>query len=163
MWDDIDPTIVEFRHEDTRTLLWRSVLPLPEDGETVYYLDRSGSEAGSLVANPAPLEEPPGTKPEAWVVYWGFDQHLQVYSRETYGQERGWGLFGRLSLSDGNPTPVKWFGSLGIGGDSPFASPFHGRNNDTFGIGMLMYAEDYNGLYGSLKNRSREYYVFENY
>ncbi len=86
---------------------------------------------------PAPLEEPPGTKPQAWVVYWGFDQHLQVYSRETYGQERGWGLFGRLSLSDGNPTPVRWFGSLGIGGDSPFASPFHGRKNDTFGIGMF--------------------------
>ncbi len=86
---------------------------------------------------PPPLGGPGGTKSESWVLYWGFDQHLQVYSQETYGQERGWGLFGRLSLSDGNPNPVRWFGSLGIGGDSPFGSPFHGRKRDTFGVGWF--------------------------
>ncbi len=74
-----------------------------------------------------------GTKSDAWTIYYGFDQHLQVYSRETYGEERGWGLFGRASLSDGNPTPVKWFVSLGIGGDSPF----RGKERDTFGLGWF--------------------------
>ncbi len=86
---------------------------------------------------PTPLAGPGGEKSEAWVISWGFDQHLQVYSRETRGQEKGWGLFGRLSLSDGNPTFFRWFGSLGIGGDSPFASPFHGRHRDTFGLGWF--------------------------
>ena len=46
---DIDPTIVEFRHEDTRVLLWRSVLPLPADGETVYYAVGSGAVTEFLV------------------------------------------------------------------------------------------------------------------
>lgn len=73
------------------------------------------------------------TKSDAWTIYYSFDQHLQVYSKESYGEERGWGLFGRASLSDGNPTPVKWFVSLGIGGDSPF----RGKERDTFGLGWF--------------------------
>ena len=88
--------------------------------------------------------EPPGqfsdeettrtvTKSDAWTIYYGFDQHLHIYSRQTYGQERGWGIFGRASLSDGNPTPVRWFLSLGIGGDSPF----RGKERDTFGLGWF--------------------------
>ena len=88
--------------------------------------------------------EPPGqfsdeeparsrTKSNAWTIYYSFDQHLQVYSEEIYGEERGWGLFGRASLSDGNPTPVKWFVSLGVGGDSPF----RGKERDTFGLGWF--------------------------
>jgi len=74
-----------------------------------------------------------GTKSDAWTIYYSFDQHLQVYSKESYGEERGWGLFGRASLSDGNPTPIRWFVSLGIGGDSPF----RGKERDTFGLGWF--------------------------
>ena len=74
-----------------------------------------------------------GTKSDAWTIYYSFDQHLQVYSRESYGEERGWGLFGRASLSDGNPTPVRWYVSLGVGGDSPFRR----KKRDTFGLGWF--------------------------
>lgn len=44
---------------------------------------------------------------------------------------RGWGIFGRASLSDGNPTPLRYFLSLGIGGHNPFGS----LRGDRFGIG----------------------------
>ena len=40
-------------------------------------------------------------------------------------------LFGRASISDGNPTPVRHFLSLGIGGYSPLCQ----ERGDTFGIG----------------------------
>lgn len=84
-------------------------------------------------------EPPPGVYPEptvpgfptlreSYTIYSGFDQYLQVYSCES---NRGWGLFGRASISDGNPTPIQYFLSLGVGGYSPFA--YH--RGDTFGIG----------------------------
>jgi porin len=61
-------------------------------------------------------------------VFYGFDQFVVQY---TDDEERGWGFFGRASFSDGNPTPVRYFLSLGIGGDSPLKW----NRGDTFGLG----------------------------
>ncbi len=72
---------------------------------------------------PPPGEYPeptvPGfpTLPNSWTIYHGFDQYFVQFDEDS---ERGWGLFGRASLSDGNPTPVRYFFSLGLGGNSPF-------------------------------------------
>lgn len=71
-------------------------------------------------------EPPPGVYPEptvpgfptlsdSWTVYIGGDQYLVTFSEEP---TKGWGVFGRASISDGNPTPVRYFLSAGIGGDS---------------------------------------------
>lgn len=71
-------------------------------------------------------EPPPGEYPEpvvpgfptisdSWTIYYGFDQYLVEYGGQS---GKGWGLFGRASLSDGNPTPVRYFLSAGVGGDS---------------------------------------------
>ena len=71
-------------------------------------------------------EPPPGQYPQpvvpgfatldnAWTIYYGFDQYLVDFSDNP---EKGWGLFGRASISDGNPTPVRYFLSAGLGGDS---------------------------------------------
>lgn len=83
-------------------------------------------------ATPGVYPEPtvPGfaTLNDSYTIYYGFDQYFQVYSEQT---KRGWGMFGRASISDGNPTPVRYFLSAGIGGYSPFA---HDRG-DSFGIG----------------------------
>jgi len=68
------------------------------------------------------------TKQDAYTIYYGFDQFLSVYSDEP---RRGWGLFGRASISDGNPTVLRYFLSAGIGGDSPFGC----HRGDKFGIG----------------------------
>lgn len=70
-------------------------------------------------------EPPPGVYPEptvagsptlknSFTLYYGFDQFLVRFVDD----DRGWGLFGRASISDGNPTPVRYFLSGGIGGDS---------------------------------------------
>jgi porin len=68
------------------------------------------------------------TLSQGYTVFYGFDQFVVRYSDD---EERGWGFFGRASLSDGNPTPVRYFVSAGIGGDSPFKW----NRGDTFGLG----------------------------
>ncbi|MGE0759093.1 MAG: carbohydrate porin [Pirellulaceae bacterium] len=71
-------------------------------------------------------EPPPGQYPEpvvpgfptlddSWTVYYGFDQYLVQFSDQP---KQGWGVFGRASVSDGNPTPLRYFLSAGVGGDS---------------------------------------------
>ena len=84
-------------------------------------------------------EPPPGEYPEptvpgfptlsdSWTAYYGFDQYF-VESMDQKG--KGWGTFGRFSISDGNPTPVRYFLSLGLGGDSELRC----GKNDKWGIG----------------------------
>jgi porin len=69
------------------------------------------------------------TLSQGYTVFYGFDQFVVQYSDD---EERGWGFFGRASLSDGNPTPVRYFVSAGVAGDSPFKGWSRG---DTFGLG----------------------------
>jgi porin len=71
-----------------------------------------------------PIEPTDGS----WSLRYNFDQYLVV---DPCDPTRGWGLFGRAGLSDGNPNPLKWLVSCGIGG----SSPLRGRQNDRFGIG----------------------------
>lgn len=84
-------------------------------------------------------EPPPGVYPErpvpgfptlgdSYTIYYGFDQYIQTFCENP---KRGWGFFGRASISDGNPTPVRYFLSGGIGGYSPIRR----HRGDTFGIG----------------------------
>ena len=85
-------------------------------------------------AAPPPSEYPepvvPGfaTLPDSYTFYYGFDQFLVQYSDKP---QKGWGLFGRASVSDGNPTPLRYFLSAGLGGNSPFRT----ERGDTFGAG----------------------------
>ncbi len=69
-----------------------------------------------------------GRKSDSWALIYSFDQYLVVDENHP---ERGWGVFGQLALSDGNPNPIRWTGTFGIGGSSPLQS----RPLDTFGIG----------------------------
>lgn len=83
-------------------------------------------------------EPPPGVYPEptvpgfptlndSYTIYYGFDQYVVQYP----GTNRGCGFFGRASISDGNPTPVRYFLSGGFGGYSPIRP----EKGDLFGIG----------------------------
>ena len=65
-------------------------------------------------------------KSDTWAFYYNFDQY--VYEPKK-GQ--GIGIFGRFGASDGNPNPVHYFYSVGIGGKGVIP----GRPLDQFGIG----------------------------
>jgi porin len=75
-----------------------------------------------------PLGIPIEPKTGSWTLHYNFDQYLVVDPRAP---NQGWGLFGRAGLSDGNPNPLRWFLSAGVGGTSPIA----GRQQDSFGVG----------------------------
>ena len=78
------------------------------------------------------------TKADAYTIYYGFDQYLGVFPGQRPGlgpnkKPRGWGMFGRASISDGNPTPLDYFLSLGLGGDSRVGCD----RGDTWGLGWF--------------------------
>jgi len=71
----------------------------------------------------------PGTKDSTWAAWYSFDQYLYVDANDP---ERGWGSFGKVEFSDGNPNPIQLIGTAGFGGTGPFA----GRPRDKWGIGV---------------------------
>jgi porin len=70
------------------------------------------------------LEEKKGS----WNVYYNFDQYLYEPQK---GSGRGLGIFGRFGASDGNPNPLHYFYSIGIGGKGIIPD----RPRDNFGFG----------------------------
>jgi len=68
--------------------------------------------------------------------YWFLSGSFQQYIVEDSAYPgAGWGLFGYLSVSDGNPNPLHWSGYVGLGGTSPMP----GRHLDKWGIAYFHY------------------------
>ncbi len=68
------------------------------------------------------------TRPNPYTFYCGGDQ----YFRGVWGRLEAWlGLFYRGSISDGNPTPIRYFLSAELGGHSPVGQ----KRGDKFGLG----------------------------
>ena len=71
-----------------------------------------------------------GEKSGTWALWYNFDQYLWVSESDP---AVGWGLFGMFGVSDGDPNPVGWNSTIGVGGSSLIP----GRNRDTFGLGYF--------------------------
>lgn len=82
----------------------------------------------SLPEGGVPLAE----ENNSWALHYSFDQQVYV---DPCDPRRSWGVFGQASLSDGNPNPIRWYVSTGVGGSSPWRS----RPEDTFGIGYFWF------------------------
>ncbi len=67
-------------------------------------------------------------KKGSWYVSYNFDQYLYEPKK---GSGQGIGVFGRFGASDGNPNPVHYFISAGVGGKGMIS----GRPLDQFGLG----------------------------
>jgi len=68
----------------------------------------------------------------SWMLMYAFDQYLLV---DPCNPQRGWGVFGQFAISDGNPNPIRWSATVGVGGSSPLSS----RPLDTFGVGYYFF------------------------
>jgi porin len=66
----------------------------------------------------------------AWHIQYSFHQYLWSDPTEP---ARGWGVFGRFGLWDGNPTPFRWQAVLGLSGDGFNRA----RPLDRFGVGLF--------------------------
>jgi porin len=78
--------------------------------------------------SPDETSELVATKDGSWSAYYNFDQFLY---EPVKGSGRGFGIFGRLGVADGNPNFLERFYSLGVSGKGMIAS----RPDDVFGIG----------------------------
>lgn len=68
-----------------------------------------------------------GTIDGYWFASYSFQQYLV---EDSSNPKRGWGLFGQVAISDGNPNPFGWSGFIGLGGTGLFAE----RPDDDLGI-----------------------------
>lgn len=64
----------------------------------------------------------------SWALHYSTVQYLVVDRRDP---KQGWGLFAQASISDGNPNPVRWYASAGLGGTTVGGR----RPRDRFGVG----------------------------
>jgi porin len=69
------------------------------------------------------------TKKGYWFSSYYFTQNLY---QSASNSEKGWGIFGLYTLSDGNPTPIKWSMLAGLAGYNLFEE----RKDDRWGIGF---------------------------
>ncbi|QGM46352.1 carbohydrate porin [Methylocystis heyeri] len=74
----------------------------------------------------------PLTKKGYWFASYGAEQYL---FRTEDNPNVGWGLFSLVTLSDGNPNPVKWTALGGLGGNNLL----EGRELDRWGVGFFHY------------------------
>jgi porin len=91
------------------------------------------------------LEEQDGS----WNIYYNFDQYLYEPQK---GSGQGIGIFGRLGVSDGNPNPIHFFFSIGVGGKGIIP----GRPLDRIGIGYY-YMDVNNPKFTRLRGQTREF------
>lgn len=93
---------------------------------------QSGISLGSLadLIIPPEIANPIIIKKNRFYVGYSFNQYL---FQPTADVEKGWGIFGTVAFSDGDPTPIDWSVLVGIGGNSPIKN----RINDKWGIGFF--------------------------
>jgi porin len=103
-------------------------------GVRAVYSTQSGLDLQSIpqLALPPAAEGVVGEKSPYWYLAYSFQQYLFMQEGDA---TRGWGVFGQLAVSDGNPNTVESSLFVGLGGDSPWAS----RRNDAWGIGYFRY------------------------
>ena len=85
-----------------------------------------------LLFLPPEAETIAGRKDGRWYFGYAFQQYLY---QDPANPQNGWGVFGQLGLSDGNPNPIEASWLAGIGGASPIA----GREQDRWGVAYFRY------------------------
>ena len=83
----------------------------------------------------------PSTKNDTWSLTYHLEQAIYQPKDDP---TKAVGIFGNIGISDGNPNPVKWSATAGVGGHSPIP----GRADDRIGVGYY-----YVGLSDSVKNQ----------
>ncbi len=73
------------------------------------------------------------TKGTPFFIGYNFDQYI---IQNPDNPNEGWGVFGQISIIDGNPTPFDWYFLVGLGGNGLIPN----RSMDNFGIGYFRYS-----------------------
>ncbi len=134
----IDPRVVEHPFEKGLAVGGAATLKTEIGGLLGFhtwraaYSNARGVDLDDISDLPRPLAlgSSIATKKGFWFTSYAIQQNF-VQSEKN--PEVGWGLFTLATLSDGNPSPVKWSVLAGLGGNNLFA----GREDDRWGIGFF--------------------------
>jgi porin len=115
------------------TFLASATFPVKVGGKTGYqnFKIATNTKTGTDLRDIPELLLPPvttliGQRKGAWNVNYSFQQYIW---ENPNAKGKGWGVFGQLGVSDGNPTPLDWSGLIGIGGNL-----WESRPDDRFGV-----------------------------
>lgn len=104
-------------------------------GFAAAYSTQGGIDLAGLgdIILPPPGGGTVGIKDNRYYFGYSFDQYL-YQSKEN--PKEGFGLFGQVGVSDGNPNPLDWNVILGVGGTGLIP----GRSRDNWGVGFFHYS-----------------------
>ncbi len=104
-------------------------------GAKVIYTNKDGTDLSEIpdLILPEESEAFVGTRKGSWFVGASFQQYLV---QDPNDPQKGWGVFGAVGFSDGNPNPIEWSALLGVGGTSFIP----GRDLDRWGVGYFRYS-----------------------
>ena len=135
----IDPAVIE--HPFAKGRAWGAALTVPTElfglrgFQTLRgaYSDAYGINLDTIAdLRPPPLPSPVSLKQGYWFTSYAVQQNLV---QSDANPAVGWGLFTLVTLSDGNPNPVKWSALAGLAGNNLM----DGRENDRWGFGFFQY------------------------
>ena len=135
----IDPAVIEYPFAKGRA--WGAALTVPTEffGLRGYqnfraaYSDAYGIDLDSISGlRPPPLPSSVSIKQGYWFASYAVQQNLV---QSDSNPAIGWGLFTLVTLSDGNPNPVKWSALAGLAGNNLL----DGREDDRWGFGYFQY------------------------
>jgi porin len=84
------------------------------------------------IPRPSAVGRPTATRKGYWFASYAIQHNLFQSKKDP---EAGWGLFALATLSDGNPSPVRWSILAGLAGNNLLA----GREKDHWGVGFFHY------------------------
>lgn len=125
----------EDRHGTTFSTEWslRHSLADRDGGQTLGFLYGIDARRTDIAADPRTVlgavlagRPVPSTQADTWALYYNASQFV------CGDAERGWGVFVRFGLSDGDPNVVKWNAAAGFSGSGWF-----GRFRDRWGAGSF--------------------------
>ena len=99
-----------------------------------------------LTSLPPQVGQPPAYKTARWYVQYSFEQFFQ---QDPKDKNIGWGLFGQVGYSDGNPNAFQGHSYIGLGGNNMM----EGRRADRWGVGYYSYRMS-NAFRNALPGRS---------
>jgi porin len=134
-----DPDVLRHPFEDGVTTSLSLTFPVTIAGRTGYqsirgvYSTLNGTDFRDIPELILPGGDADlGTVDGYWFASYAFQQYLV---QDQQDPSRGWGVFGQIAVSDGNPNPFGWSGFVGLGGSSLLPN----RPDDTFGVSYFYY------------------------
>lgn len=135
-----DPDVVGDPFETGVTTSLSVTFPTQLRGLPGFYSVRgvySTQDGLDLASTPQLLLPPEAQDIQTKDGYWYASMSMQQYLRQDPANpEVGWGVFGQVSVSDGNPNPINWSLIGGIGGRGGLVG---NRDDDTWGVGYFYY------------------------